>query len=107
MSKISDMMKGLTDLQGAMDSMGEKMQEKMKSVRVEGESGAGMVRIVLKGDMTVESMHIDDSLLADGGAVIGDLVKTALEDALRKLKDAMKENALSGLPLPAGFKMPF
>ncbi len=106
MSKISDMMKGLTSL-GAMDDIVKNMQEKMEAVTVEGVSAAGMVKVVIKGNYTVESVHIDDSLFADGGSVIGDLIKTALEDALGKLKEAMRENALSGLPLPDGFKLPF
>ncbi len=107
MNKLSDMMKGLADLQGTMDSMGEKMQEKMKTVQVEGVSATGMVKIVLKGDLSVESVYIDDSLLSDGANVVSDLVRTALSDGLKKLKQEMKDNALGGLPLPDGLKMPF
>jgi len=84
----------------------------MEQITAEGSSGAGMVKVTLKGKGELAALSIDPSLLQPGDKeMVEDLVKAAHSDARRKLDDAMAEamkNATGGLGgmLP-GFKLPF
>jgi DNA-binding YbaB/EbfC family protein len=84
----------------------------MEEITAEGSSGAGMVRVTLKGKGELAALTIDPSLLTPGDKeMVEDLVKAAHSDARRKLDDAMAEamkQATGGLGgmLP-GFKLPF
>lgn len=103
MNNFADMMKNLQGLQGSMQGM----QERMKNITASGESAAGMVKVSLRGDFSVESLVIDESLFFSGAAVVNDLVKAALDEALKNLQKEMQENLFAGLPLPEGVKLPF
>ena len=78
----------------------------------DGASGAGMVKVTLKGKGELASLTIDPSIITPGDKeIIEDLVKAAHSDARRRLDDAMAEEmkqATGGLGgmLP-GFKLPF
>ena len=102
MNNFADMLKGLQGLQGSM----EGMQEKMKGITANGESGAGMVKVVLRGDFSVESLVIDESLFFSGAAVVSDLVKAAMQEALKDLQKQIQESLFSSLPFADGFKFP-
>lgn len=63
-------------------------QTKMQDTAVDGNAGAGLVRLELKGSGEMTSLVIDDSLIKDGdGEVLADLVRAAYADARRKLDD--------------------
>ncbi len=94
-----------------------EMQEQMKKAQdealgrvVEGESGAGLVRITMNGRHDVKQVELADDLLEEEKAVVEDLIAAAVNDAVRKIEDSNKEalsGMASGIKLPEGFKFPF
>ena len=107
MKDIGDIMKQAAGLQSKM----QEMQEKIAGMEVEGQAGAGLVKVVMNGKGYAKSVAIDPSLLvADEGEVLEDLMTAAINDAKSKLETQSAEEMQSltaGLPLPPGFKMPF
>lgn len=89
----------------------KKAQEQLASVEVEGQSGAGLVKVVVTCRNDVKRVSIDPSVMADGDKeMLEDLVVAAMNDALRRAEATAAERMSSvtaGLPLPPGFKMPF
>jgi DNA-binding YbaB/EbfC family protein len=88
----------------------QKAQEAMAEREVEGQSGAGLVKVTMTGRHDVRRVDIDPSVLNEEKSVLEDLLAAAVNDAVRRVeeaqRDAMKDIA-GGLPLPAGFKFPF
>ena len=108
------MMKDLAGLMKQAQDMQRKMgeaQEKLETLEVTGEAGAGIVKITLTAKGELVGVEIDRSLSGpDDIEVIEDLVKAAHADAKRKADDAHKEvmgEVTSGLQLPPGIDMPF
>ena len=88
----------------------KRMQEQLATIEVEGQSGAGLVKVVMTCKHDVKRVTVDPSLLADDKDMLEDLVAAAVNDALRKAEQTSQEKMASvtaGLPLPPGFKMPF
>ena len=108
------MMKGqLAGLMQQAQKMQEnmrKLQEELALVEVEGQSGAGMVKVVMTCKHDVKRVKIDPSLVGDDREMLEDLVAAAMNDASRKVEAAAQEKmgALAGgMGLPPGFKLPF
>lgn len=88
----------------------KKAQEQLANVEVEGQSGAGLVKVVVTCRNDVKRVTIDPSLMGDDKEMLEDLVTAAMNDALRRAEQTSSErmaSVTSGLPLPPGFKMPF
>ena len=88
----------------------KKVQEELASTEVEGQSGAGMVKIIMTCKHDVKRVTIDQSLLADDKDMLEDLVAAAMNDAVRKVEATVQEKmagVTAGLPLPPGMKLPF
>ena len=88
----------------------KKAQEQLAGIEVEGQSGAGLVKVLVNCRHEVKRITIDPSLLADDKDMLEDLVVAAMNDALRRAEQTSQEKMASvtqGLPLPPGFKMPF
>jgi nucleoid-associated protein EbfC len=88
----------------------KKAQEQLASIEVEGQSGAGLVKVVVTCRNDVKRVTIDPSLLGEDKEMLEDLVTAAMNDALRRAEQTSQEkmaSVTSGLPLPPGFKMPF
>ena len=103
---IGQLMKQAQQMQENM----KKAQEEMASLTVTGESGAGMVKIVMTCRHQVQSLDIDDSLIGDDKEMLEDLVTAAFNDAIRKVETIVQEKfsgLTSGMGLPAGLKLPF
>ena len=106
-------MKGLGDLMKQAQQMQEqmqKMQEELANLEVQGESGAGIVKIVMTGRHDVKKVTIDPSLLHEDSEMLEDLIAAAVNDAVRRVETANKEKLGSltgGIQMPPGFKMPF
>ncbi len=108
------MMKGqlaglMKQAQAMQDNM-KKMQEQLATMEVEGQAGAGMVKVIMTCKNDVKRVSIDPSLLADDKDMLEDLVAAAFNDAVRKAEATSSEKMsglTSGLPLPPGFKLPF
>lgn len=108
-------MKDLSEIMRQAQQMQQRLQEaqeKMELITAEGSSGAGMVKVVLKGKGELASLSIDPSIITPADKeIIEDLIKAAHTDARRKLDEAMADamkQATGGLGgmLP-GFKLPF
>ena len=87
-----------------------RMQESLTTLEIEGQSGAGMVKVVMTGKHEVKRVSIDPSLVKDDREMLEDLVTAAFNDAARKVEAAISEKMAgmtAGLGLPAGFKLPF
>ena len=88
----------------------QKAQEELAAMEVSGESGGGLVKIVMTGKREVRNITIDDSLIDDDRDMLEDLVAAAFNDAVRRV-DKMKQEKLAsltaGMQMPGGFKMPF
>ncbi|HTT37409.1 MAG TPA: YbaB/EbfC family nucleoid-associated protein [Burkholderiales bacterium] len=108
------MMKGqLAGLMKQAQQMQENMkrlQEELAAVEVEGQSGAGLVKVVMTCRHDVKRVTIDPSLLSDDKDMLEDLVAAAFNDAVRKAEATAQERMArltAGLPLPPGMKFPF
>ena len=108
------MMKGqLAGLMKQAQQMQEnmrKLQEQLAGVEVEGQSGAGLVKIVMTCKHDVKRVSIDASLLGDDKDMLEDLVAAAFNDAVRRAETTTQEklgSLTAGMGLPPGFKMPF
>ncbi|SFM54265.1 YbaB/EbfC family nucleoid-associated protein [Marinobacter zhejiangensis] len=107
------MMNGMGDLMKKAQKMQEDMQkaqEEIAKAEVTGESGAGMVKVVMNGRHDVRQVEIDPSLMAEEKDVLEDLLAAAVNDAVRRVEANQKEKMsgmMSGLGMPPGFKMPF
>ncbi len=88
----------------------ERAQAELAAMEIVGESGGGMVRVVMLGNRDVKSVKIDPVLIGDEVDMLEDLVAAAFNDAVRKVETVSKEKMAgmtAGLNLPAGFKLPF
>ncbi len=88
----------------------QKVQEEIAAMEVTGESGAGLVKVVMLGNHNVRRVEIDDSLMEDDKEMIEDLVAAAINDAVRRVQETSKErmaDVTGGMQLPPGMKMPF
>ena len=106
-------MKGIGGLMKQAQQMKENMekaQQELASMEITGESGGGLVSVVMTGRHEVKQVRVDDSLLGDDKDMLEDLVAAAFNDAVQKLGRATQEKfsgLTGGLELPDNFKMPF
>ncbi|OFZ71488.1 MAG: nucleoid-associated protein, YbaB/EbfC family, partial [Betaproteobacteria bacterium RBG_16_64_9] len=87
-----------------------RMQDQLAAIEVEGQSGAGLVKVVMTCKHDVKRVSIDPSLLADDKDMLEDLVAAAVNDAVRRVEATVQEKmagVTAGLPLPPGMKLPF
>lgn len=106
MTDLNDIMKQAKLMQEQM----QKAQEEQLKSKTEGESGAGLVKVVMNGKHDVVSVSLDDSLLGEEKAVIEDLLAAAVNDAVRKVDEKNKaafSGMAGGMKMPDGFKFPF
>jgi DNA-binding YbaB/EbfC family protein len=70
------------------------IKEKLSSIEVEGESGGGMVKVILNGHYEAKQTIIDPSLLTQPIQILCDLVASAITDATRKVESAVQAEML-------------
>ena len=110
MKDFGDLMKQAQQMQASL----QDAQAQMAQMEVQGESGAGMVKVVvMNGRYEVKSVALDSALLSEDKEVLEDLLAAACNDTVRKVEQAQSEKMqdvggglLGGLNLPFG-KMPF
>ncbi len=107
MKNMGNLLKQASQMQAKM----AEMQARLEAATMEGQSGAGMVRVVLNGKGELKSVAIDPKL-ADPAEMemLGDLLVAAHADARRKIDASMAEEMAAvtgGLQLPPGMKLPF
>jgi DNA-binding YbaB/EbfC family protein len=103
---LGNMMKQAQQMQEKM----QKMQEEVANMEVTGESGAGMVSVVMTGRHDVKSVSIDDSVMSEDKDLLEDLLAAAVNDAVRKIESESQNkmsSITSGMGLPPGMKLPF
>ncbi len=108
------MMKGqlaglMKQAQAMQDNM-KKAQDELALMEVEGQSGAGLVKVTMTCKHGVKRVLIDPSLLAEDKDMLEDLVAAAFNDAVRRAEEvssAKMGKLTAGMPLPPGMKLPF
>jgi DNA-binding YbaB/EbfC family protein len=108
------MMKGqMADLMKQAQAMQENLkraQDELAEIEVEGQSGAGLVKVTMTCKYEVRRVAIDPSLLAEDKDMLEDLIAAAFNDAVRRVEQITQERMsklTAGLPMPAGMKFPF
>ena len=102
---IAGLMKQAQQMQANM----QKAQEELGKLEVEGQSGAGMVKIVMTCKHDVRRVSIDASVM-DDKEMLEDLIAAAVNDAVRRVESTTQEKMsgfTAGLQLPPGMKLPF
>lgn len=106
MTDLNELMKQAQQMQQKF----QQAQQDLANQTVDGESGAGLVKVVMNGRHDVVEVKLDDGLLSEDKEVVEDLIAAAFNDAARKLEEKNKETLgamAGGINLPEGFKFPF
>jgi len=106
MTDFNELMKQAKQMQEQF----QQAQQDLLKVTIEGESGAGLVKVTMNGKHDVMNVNIDGSLMSEDKEVVEDLIAAAVNDAVRKIEDKNKEalgGMAGGMNLPEGFKLPF
>ena len=105
-NQLAGMMKQVQQMQDNV----KKVQDSLATIEVEGQSGAGLVKVTMSCKNDVKRVVIDPSLLADDKDMLEDLVAAAVNDAVRKAEATASEKmaaVTAGMPMPPGMKFPF
>lgn len=104
-------MQGLMQQAQKMQQKMQEIQEKLATVEITGNSGAGMIEVTLNGKFEVRKIKIDPSIVDPSDIeMLEDLLVAAINDARVKVEaySATEMNKMTdGLPLPPGFNIPF
>ena len=101
---------GLMKQAQAMQENMKRMQEELATIEVEGQSGAGMVKVTMTCRHDVKRVTIDESLMKDDKDMLEDLIAAAMNDAVRRAEAMTQEKMggmTAGMGLPPGMKLPF
>jgi len=105
MKDLMGMMKQAQQLQERM----QKLQAELEALEVEGQSGAGLVKVTLNGKGEMRRLKIDPTLMKpEETEILEDLVIAAFQDAKSKVEGAIQskmQEIAGGLPLPPGLKL--
>ncbi|OGO90115.1 MAG: nucleoid-associated protein, YbaB/EbfC family [Coxiella sp. RIFCSPHIGHO2_12_FULL_42_15] len=85
----------LNDLMKNAQGMMDKAQQKLSKITAIGESGAGLVKIVINAKHDVLELKIADELLKESKEIIEDLIRAAINDANQKITKATQDNMMS------------
>lgn len=105
-NQIAGLMQQAQKMQDTM----KRMQEELAQLEVEGQAGAGMVKVTMTCKKQVRRVAIDPSLVGDDKDMLEDLVAAAFNDAVRRADETEQQKMSSltaGMPMPPGFKLPF
>ncbi len=105
--QIAGMMKKAQEMQNNL----QKAQEEIAKLEVNGESGAGMVQVIMTGKHDLKKVTIDPAVM-DDKEMLEDLIAAAVNDATRKVEEqsnARMGNVTAGMPMGGlgGLKLPF
>jgi len=105
-NQLAGLMKQAQEMQNNL----KKAQDELALIEVEGQSGAGLVKVVMTCRHDVKRVTIDPSLSGEDRDMLEDLVAAAINDAVRRVEQTTQEKMsglTQGLPMPPGFKLPF
>ena len=106
MANMNQFVKQAQALQANM----QKAQAEIANLEVTGESGGGMVKVVMSGRHEVKRVQIEPSIIGDDREMLEDLIAAAINDAVHRLEVASQAKlsaAMGGMSLPPGVKLPF
>jgi len=102
---------------GNLMKQAQQMQENMQNAQAEiaklevtGQSGGGMVSILMTGKHDVRRVQIDATLMGEDKEMLEDLIAAAINDGVRQVEKQTKEkmaDVTGGMAMPEGFKLPF
>ncbi len=101
---------GLMKQAQSMQENLQRAQEELAKIEVEGQSGAGLVKVIMTCKHDVKRISIDPSLLAEDKDMLEELVAAAFNDGVRRAEALTQEKmskVTAGMPLPPGMKLPF
>ena len=107
---MKNQLAGLMKQAQAMQDNMKRAQDELALMEVEGQSGAGLVKVTMTCKHDVKRITIDPSLLADDKDMLEDLVAAAFNDGVRRAEDVSQEKMgklTAGMPMPPGMKFPF
>ena len=107
---MKNQLAGLMKQAQAMQDNLRKAQEELAAIEVEGQSGAGLVKVLMTCKHDVRRVSIDPSLLAEDKDMLEDLVAAAINDAVRRAEATSQEKMgrlTAGMPQIPGMKFPF
>ncbi len=102
---IGNLMRQAQQMQAGL----KRAQEELANMEVTGESGGGLVKVVMTGRHDVKRITIDPSLIQDDKDMLEDLVAAAVNDANRRVEAAQQERMsglTAGMNLPPGLGIP-
>ena len=105
-NQLAGLMKQAQQMQENM----QRAQDELARTEVEGQSGAGLVKVTMTCKHDVKRITIDPSLLGEDKDMLEDLVAAAFNDGLRRAEEVSQEKMgklTAGMPLPPGMKLPF
>jgi len=88
----------------------KQAQEDLARIEVEGQAGAGLVKVLMTCRHDVKRVTIDPSLLGEDRDMLEDLIAAAINDAVRRVEATTQEKMSGltmGMPMPPGLKLPF
>jgi DNA-binding YbaB/EbfC family protein len=105
---MKNQLAGLMKQAQAMQDNLRKAQEELATIEVEGQSGAGLVKVLMTCKHDVKRVTIDPSLLGEDKDMLEDLVAAAFNAAVRKAEETTQEKmGKLTAGLPPGMKLPF
>lgn len=105
-NQLGNLMKQAQKMQEDM----QRAQEEIAAMEIQGQSGGGLVSVVMNGRHELHKVSIDDSLIGDDKEMLEDLIAAAVNDATQKVEAATRDKMgglAGGLNLPDGMKLPF
>jgi DNA-binding YbaB/EbfC family protein len=94
----------------AMQANMQKVQAEIATIEVSGESGGGMVKVIMTGKHEVKRVQIESAVAGEDREMLEDLIAAAINDAVHKVEARVQEKmaaVTAGLQLPPGMKLPF
>jgi DNA-binding YbaB/EbfC family protein len=94
----------------ALQANMQKAQAEIATMEVTGESGGGMVKVVMTGRHEVKRVQIEPSVSGEDREMLEDLIAAAINDAVHRVESASQAkmaSVMGGLSLPPGVKLPF
>jgi DNA-binding YbaB/EbfC family protein len=107
---MKNQLAGLMKQAQAMQDNMRKAQEELATIEVDGEAGAGLVKVTMTCRHDVKRVAIDPSLLDEDKDMLEDLVAAAFNDAVRRAEATSQEKMgklTAGMPQIPGMKFPF
>ena len=104
---MKNQLAGLMKQAQAMQENMKRAQDELAATEVEGQSGAGLVKVQMTCKHDVKRVAIDPSLLADDKDMLEDLVAAAFNDGVRRAEEVSAGRLTAGMPMSLGMKFPF